>query len=425
MADFRHKATAWPRVSTLAQLLPLLDNVQQRRWRDYSYIANPPCHASDSKESLSVGEAEDGGLRIRCWGECKIDAIEDALGVALQVRYQDGNLRYRERNGGTPPPRRSKPPLSREPIFQVRPFGIADLKGANIWLALKKVKPWTGRLDGITYGYRHSLSNLELARYGGDYISKDKDGVEQRIRLLPHRSYDYVGQVIRRIAEKTKVECRRAISMAASEAVRYPFPLVALDCDYHPDDDRDGSGRAYRDALQRRCVAAGLSVYRSSGGNGFHAVAGVNSASRNYDAYQQEFRQTRWQPPGTQGIAVDVFLPGARHSLTLRLDLPIAEVDGELPLLSLTELNGLMLVGDDDSSPLDVAPDSAEAAKLIAHAGEQGMVAKKTGDGALAQYCLYVLEAADEESPSPAQQERIARGRAMLEVLVSELGAAV
>ena len=48
---FIEKAREWPRVETADQLARLLSGVKPRRWREYSYVANPPCHASSSGES--------------------------------------------------------------------------------------------------------------------------------------------------------------------------------------------------------------------------------------------------------------------------------------------------------------------------------------------------------------------------------------
>ena len=414
MTDFAYKAKHWPRISTLAELLARLDVVRPKAWEGYSYTANPPCHESDSKASLSVGESERGGLLVKCWGGCDLDRIEESLGVALQIRYHDGNLRYREagapRPAAAPPP---KPPPSREPIYDVRPFGLSDVRAAKIWLAVKQgkpPKPWTGTIGGVTYGFRQSLANLELARHGGEYV----DSKDVRMTLLPHDSYVKVQGIIRRIEDKTGARCVPAISLAASEAVRYPFPLAVVDCDYRPADDQDGSGAAYRSGLYRRAVRCGLPVYGSSGGNGFHILARAHwGPNQGYKADKNgnrtAYRQERWKPPGTQGIAVDVFLPGGRHSLTLRLDKALSEPDGDLPLLSMEELNDLMLAGPDD-----VAGDAEQIDRWLEDASLQAAAAFANGDEGLIEYCGHLLDFAEEEGPSPAQQERITRGRAIL-----------
>lgn len=414
MTAFADKANHWPRVSTLPDLIARLDNVQPARWREYSYTANPPCHTSDSKSSLSIGEAEQGGLKVWCWGGCDLNSIEDSLGVALQVRYSDGRMRYRDAAAPRPAPATAhRPPPSREPIYEARAFSVADLRAANIWLAVKvgkPPKPWTGRIDGVTYGYRQSLTDLRLARYGGEYV----DAEERHITLLAHNSYPKVRGVIARIEETTGVKCVPALSLAASEDVRYPFPIAAIDCDYSPQYDGDGSGRAYRDGLRRRAERAGLPVYRSSGGNGFHILARAHwGPNQGYKTDRQgiktPYRQERWTPPDTQGVAVDVFLPGGRHSLTLRLDQPIWEPEGQVPLLSMEALNDLML-----SRPDDVVGDAEQIDRWLEDASLQAAVAVDTGDIGLMEYCGHLLDFAEEEGPSPAQMARIARGREIL-----------
>ena len=413
VTDFAYKAKHWPRISTLPELLARLDVVRPKAWEGFAYTANPPCHESDSKASLSVGEAERGGLLVRCWGGCDLDSIEESLGVALQVRYRDGSLRYREAGAtraAAPPP---KPPPSREPIYEVNPFSLADIRAAKIWLAVKQgkpPKPWTGTIGGVTYGFRQSLANLELARYGGEYV----DSKDVRMTLLPHDSYDRVQGIIRRIEDRTGGRCVPAISLAASEAVRYPFPLAVVDCDYRPDDDEDGSGAAYRGGLYRRAVREGLPVYGSSGGNGFHILARAHLGRNQFYANDKngntrEYRQERWKPPGTQGVAVDIFGPGGRHSLTLRLDKPLSEPDGDLPLLSMEALNDLMLAG-----PEDAVGDAEQIDRWLEDASQQAALAFANRDEGLIAYCGHLLDFAEEEGPSPAQQERITRGRAIL-----------
>lgn len=414
MTDFGHKAKHWPRISTLPELLARLDVVRPKAWEGYAYTANPPCHESDSKASLSVGQSERGGLLVKCWGGCDLDRIEESLGVALQVRYRDGNLRYREAGAprpASPPPQR--PPPSREPIYDVRSFSLSDLRDAKIWLAVKQgkpPKPWTGTIGGVTYGFRQSLGNLELARYGGEYV----DSKDVRMTLLPHDSYDRVQAIIKRIADTTGGRCVPAISLAASDTVRYPFPLAVVDCDYRPDDDQDGSGRRYRNSLYQRACRAGLPIYASSGGNGFHVLARAHWGSNqgyktDQNGNKSAYRQDRWKPPGTHGVAVDVFLPGGRHSLTLRLDKALSEPGGDVLLMSMEALNDLMLPGPDD-----VAGDAAQIDRWLEDASVQAAEAFAKGDAGLVAYCGHLLDFAEEEGPTPAQQERITRGRAIL-----------
>ena len=107
---FIEKARTWPRVETADQLAGLLSGVKARRWREYSYIADPPCHVSSSKESFAFGGSPGDGLVVYCWaceGEM-VEQAENALDVALQVRRQDGSLRYH--GGRRGPSRRRRQP---------------------------------------------------------------------------------------------------------------------------------------------------------------------------------------------------------------------------------------------------------------------------------------------------------------------------
>ena len=107
MAMFEEKAKTWKRIMTAEALAARMDNVQVRLRDEYEYIANPPCHASRSGESLHFGNVGIGSglsaIRISCWHCCKgrggwagmMDRIEDHLGMAVHALRPDGELRYR------------------------------------------------------------------------------------------------------------------------------------------------------------------------------------------------------------------------------------------------------------------------------------------------------------------------------------------
>ena len=75
MAMFEEKAKTWKRIMTAEALAARMDNVQVRLRDEYEYIANPPCHASRSGESLHFGNVGIGSglsaIRISCWHCCK------------------------------------------------------------------------------------------------------------------------------------------------------------------------------------------------------------------------------------------------------------------------------------------------------------------------------------------------------------------
>ena len=133
--DYLERAKNWRRVATAEELAGLLTGVKPKRWRDYQYLATPPCHSSQSGQStaFAFGNAPGGGLVIHCWachGEAGyLDRLEATLGVALQTRYQNGRLRYAERLSAAarPPPPPGSP-------GQRRAAGAAPLLGVDAGL---------------------------------------------------------------------------------------------------------------------------------------------------------------------------------------------------------------------------------------------------------------------------------------------------
>lgn len=183
---FIEKARTWPRVETADQLARLLSGVKARRWREYSYVANPPCHASSSRESFAFGDASGGGLVVYCWaceGET-VEQAENALGVALQVRRQDGSLRYRDGGvGRSTRPLSTAAPTSPPQVQRLHatPLGegitLADFFSTRHWLLSRgKGKPASAK--GGSAAWRQSRDpergGILLARHGG--VVRETDG---------------------------------------------------------------------------------------------------------------------------------------------------------------------------------------------------------------------------------------------------------
>ena len=86
-------------------------------------------------------------------------------------------------------------------------------------------------------------------------------------------------------------------------------------------------------------AAAGMPVFGSSSGNGFHALFRVAG-----DEYEKaKFCQLALGP----GLAADVFLPGARFLVVLRLENVRfnAEPDARIPVLDRQGVRNLLLWG--------------------------------------------------------------------------------
>jgi len=71
-------------------LLSSLEHVRQirpGRWR-----AKCPSHDGKSDDSLSIAEAEDGTVLVRCWGGCSAAAIVEAAGLTLHDLFPRRDL---------------------------------------------------------------------------------------------------------------------------------------------------------------------------------------------------------------------------------------------------------------------------------------------------------------------------------------------
>lgn len=350
MPDFAEKARHWPKIASVAQLAPRLQNVKPRRYRDYSHTADPPCHDSSSKTSFQFGDHPQGGLIVSCWacigqGEKGwYDRLENILGVALQIRYSNGKLRYRrpgETAGPDPPPSRLKQPAGPAAIHR-REATLADLKKAPMWLAAKGKAPWQGlALDQgrlTAQAYRQSMDDreapgkdgLRLARYGGAATTLQPSGERKTTRIRPWGSLSEIEEFIAGL-KSGREAVSPALALAGSPRMPAPMALLAVDCDYRPAKDPDGAGAEARLRLRTRCAAAGAAVFRSSGGHGFHALFLLAP-----EADPHRPRQSRTGAPGAPGISAETFLSGSRRMLSLRLDQPLANGGDavRLPLIS-------------------------------------------------------------------------------------------
>jgi len=82
----------------------LLDRLQAvRRVGDRRWIARCPAHP-DKTPSLSLREADDGRVLLRCWGGCTADAVVAAVGLDMRDLFPE--RRDRQPGDGTPRERR-------------------------------------------------------------------------------------------------------------------------------------------------------------------------------------------------------------------------------------------------------------------------------------------------------------------------------
>ena len=216
------------------------------------------------------------------------------------------------------------PPLAAQVIDG--PVTVADLADMPRWAPVVNKK--------LHYRWRHSRREcVALARYGGVEVEDEFGGRKVKTLLLPWTT--------RAGAERYGYPT----FILSGDAHCPSNDIMALDCDYKPAADPDGEGERYRDALRLRCFLLAMPVVPSSSGNGFHALArlepdgfdvGLPSTIPGWKPYLAEDGKT-----GLYGVAIDLFLPGAKRHIVLQWE-KILDLDQTLPVLAAGDLNGLL-----------------------------------------------------------------------------------
>ena len=162
--DFATKLKTWPLVDSPGSLSVLLRGVKECVRAPYTHVADPPCHASTSRNSFHFGAAPNGGLLVGCWG-CQsrgyLERLEETLRVRLQVRMPDGHFRW-PLGGSTARPPRAGPPVPKAQFHLPAALGagpktLGALMAMSIWFPASGKKGWTG----FGTGYRQSMEGRE------------------------------------------------------------------------------------------------------------------------------------------------------------------------------------------------------------------------------------------------------------------------
>ena len=366
MTDSKTKAIFWPRAESAADLATLLRAVKSGGGGKFQWTAAAPCHVSNSGKHTSFlfGDAPGGGLHIGCYRCCTpgmgtaewkawIDRCEDALGVALQIQMPDGGLRYKARgeNASRIQRRNYSPSINTGLYATSMPCGlaVAELAEQPFWFAGSGKQGWTTYWNGVRYGWRQSKDasegGVKLARYGGECVEKDKP-----MTIKPWRTYADMKAVQDWAEAHGRWGVRPSISLAGDAETPASHAVVILDVDYKPAADQ-GYGQPARDAMRLRMVDAGMAIYTSNSGNGFHAIGLIEGKSF-FDftwAEQTKHKFAEWMPFGPKskewtGLSVDIFLPGARFLVAVNLHKPGENTapDHKLPHLTAGDVNTLL-----------------------------------------------------------------------------------
>lgn len=367
MVDFKEKATKWPRINTAEELASCLNSVKVERWREYSHRAAAPCHLSNgAHRAFRFGNGPSGGVIMSCL-YCKpdktsygdwIERIEEGLGVAIQMRRQDGRMRYWENGGASVIKNRVVKKAPDYGLFATAlsaDFTVGDMLELPCWFPGIQKKPYSFRWRGRNHSWRQSRppedGGMAVARNGGELV-QDK----RRWEIHPWSDYAKAVASCDWIKQKLREEAVRPMfGMGGDKESPAPHALVFFDVDYKPDADVGGLGRACRDKLRAFFVEKGLAIFESNSGNGYHAVAILDS--RCFWDFRRGGEETvhkigGWEPLGTgskatTGLAIDLFFPGARFLIALNVwkGRENSELSHRLPHITSGEIDSLIIGG--------------------------------------------------------------------------------
>ena len=211
---------------------------------------------------------------------------------------------------------------------------LGEFWETRIWLVSQGKSPGSFFQGNILRAYRQSRGpgkgGVKLARYGGDVReTSESSGREYRLRVLPWLPYHEVLELLSIPAgSRFGRGAAPAVSLAGDATCPAGHRFAVLDADYRPELDSSGDGRVLRDRWLRAAQDLGVPVFRSRGGEGFHAVFQYSAA---------DIEAGRWPArKGVKGldgaIGIDLFLPGSRSMVGVSRDRALGDYRPDLPL---------------------------------------------------------------------------------------------
>ena len=211
---------------------------------------------------------------------------------------------------------------------------LGEFWETRIWLVSQGKSPGSFFRGNMLRAYRQSRSpdkgGVRLARYGGDVReTSESSGRKYRLRVLPWSTYGGILQVLAGADGRWfGGTATPAVSLAGDAACPAEHRFAVLDADYRPELDSSGHGRVLRDRWLRAALDLGVPVFRSRGGEGFHAVFQYSAA---------DMEAGRWPArKGVKGfcgtVGIDLFLPGSRSMVGVSRDRALGDYGPDLPL---------------------------------------------------------------------------------------------
>ena len=220
---------------------------------------------------------------------------------------------------------------------------LAQLREAKIWFAGKGKIAWQHELRGRVHGFRHSLKSadggLQVARFGGDGWWDRPDGRRVPITVypwtdLPDLESRIAGYNARR---RNAVEIQPCMALSGTSDIPHPNDVMVIDLDYSPSEDLDVIGAAFRDGLAETLMIAGVPLFGSSSGNGWHALIREDADFlREARENGTEVRFPRDAEEKIGGAAAELFPAGAKRHVVVRWEKARANaaLDTPIPMVS-------------------------------------------------------------------------------------------
>ena len=357
--DFKARATERPRINTAEDLYILMAGLgyfpREAPYKGYQFAAAAPCHPSKdptTSHSFQFGNDPAGRLIIGCWS-CDqqigwVSRIEDNLGgVALQVVKPDGQLRYGQPGDKPwePGPYQKAYPYEAKPTelhCQVMPAGftLADLYELPCWFVGAGKQGHTFEWAGQSVAWQQSVADslnpagMALCQKGGPAIRMSG----RTVLLKPWTSLAACRETIQWLKahkQDGKYGLRPSLGLGGDKESPAISNALVLDFDYRPDSDSEGQGKVKRDSCLDLCRQAGLPIFASNSGNGFHALALLDKADLILTGKAKQGNHQLYP-----ALSVDLFLPSSRFLVALNPDKPLhnADLDHCLPVLTLEQV---------------------------------------------------------------------------------------
>ena len=331
----------FPIVSTAVEFSKYLNDVQERG-SGWDYQADAPCHQSTSKSSFVFKDAHPSGLDIHCFAGCVdtgssyvtfVDNVEMALGVRINLRYHNGNLRwerkwktYRERLMESSQHDRVLTYKSRNVRITETDddYTLADLMMERVWIPTTITStgariPFEFQHRNKRYGFVQSNKDMQLAQDGGGVLER----TNRRTQVT--RSVNIIGwQPSAHATLRGKELGANSVGLVLSgdENVPARTDVGVVDFDLKEIDDNTDETTAkhleWRNSVYAALSKLGCPIIKSRSGLGFHAL--WRQLPDEYTLWDDRNAVANLVPEKQIGAGIDFYPAGSRRLINIVME---------------------------------------------------------------------------------------------------------